>query len=117
MTDAEAVALGVSLAAAAKMGVRPSRLAALLMDAAHIESRGDEDLSAAQESLIRRRGRGQDWRSDALDWLRAQPECSGTAREYAAHAGIRRPAAYARMLALLDDALVEQLGRGRFKAL
>lgn len=115
--EGEVAALGLALDAAMRHGVRVSRLARLLLDASDIEGRNDETPRDSAGRLVVRRPYDVDWRARALAWLSQQPARTATAREYAQGADLRRATAYARLMALVEDGLAEQVGPGQFRAL
>jgi hypothetical protein len=89
-------------------GLQPSRLA---------EQRNEEEQRDERGRLVRRRPTEPDWRERALAWLSDCEARTATIREYAAHAGLRRATAYARMLALVEDGLVEVVQPGVYRRL
>lgn len=115
--EGEVAALGLALDAALRHGVRVSRLARLLLDASELEARNDEVPRDAAGRLVVRRQYDVDWRTRALQWLAEQPNRTATAKEYAQGAELRRATAYARLMALVEDGLAEQVGPGQFRAL
>ncbi len=98
-------------------GLQPSRLAALLLEAARLEQRNEDEQRDERGRLVRRRPTEPDWRERALAWLSDCEARTATIREYAAHAGLRRATAYARMLALVEDGLVEVVQPGVYRRL